>query len=245
MLTASSSKLGGATMTEIETTEQSEKSSVGCTTIILGFTVFFTLLMGVIIGLQVLEDEVWLVPGNPDKFDPIANYEEISSYAGENASLLQIESYYVRSDGTLDLNASYEPAPSVFYTFYRQTGTIDADAPTGVTVEDAINYRYVWVRITAPFQWTFATQGVAGEGVGYDLNLGMDRDRSVEQVGIPEDSIPAPQCAYSELWQTALAESDADPNAVATIIYNASGYLFTITGTPISLQFDTDCTLIN
>src|SRR5258706_5725111 len=67
------------------------------------------------------------IPGDASNFDPIAVYPEVSKFAGENVRLQSIRIYYVRSDGTIDLGASYRPY--VEYSFYRQLAAPPANAP--------------------------------------------------------------------------------------------------------------------
>lgn len=231
-------------MSDTQTESDVVENKSGCGGIIIALLVFFTLLMTVIIGSQIVEDEVWLVPGNPDNFDPIAEYQSVLAYAESDAQFVGMEAYFVQRDGTLDLNASYEPAPNVVYSFYRPTRE-SSDAPTGVASSDAIWHRQVRITISQPFKWVFATQGVAGEGVGFDVNLGMDRDRSIEILEVPATVIPEPSCSFRDFWTLAIEDADADSESVATIIYNASGYRFLIQGTAINLLFNAECELIN
>lgn len=192
--------------------------------------------------IQVFTDEVWLVPGDPDKFDPVASYAMVVDYAGADVQLTQIEALFVQQDGTLDLNASYEPSPEVRYLFYRQTR--NNDAPTGTAASDAIWHRRIQVTISQPYEWVFVTSSPNDiPGVSYDLNLGMDRDREAEQLAVPFPALPAPECSFADLWSTALANHDIPDDAVATIIYDARGYNFIIQGTPINLIFDQNCAI--
>ncbi|GAB5493531.1 MAG: hypothetical protein Phog2KO_37460 [Phototrophicaceae bacterium] len=223
--------------------EPIKKTSYGCFFILI--LVFLGCLIAVITGLQILEDEVWLVPGNPDNFDPIAEYVSVLDYAGDDAQFVGMEAYFVGREGTLDLNASYVPAPNVVYSFYRSTRE-NTEAPAGVATSDnAIWHRRVRVTISQPFKWVFATQGVAGEGVGFDVNLGMDRDRSVEIFEAPLPTIDAPSCSFRDFWTIAIEGYNADTEAVATIIYDSAGYRFLIQGTSINLLFDSNCELVN
>lgn len=221
-----------------KTNEQANNGSVGCV-VLLVIIPLLLLIFGVIIGLQVAEDEVWLVPGDPNNFDPIANYAAVAEYAGENAQLTRIEAHFVKSDGTLNLNAGYDPAPRVIYQFFRATR--DNNAPVGAAAANAIWHRQVNITISQPYKWTFATQGAAGEGVGFDLNLGMDRDRYTEVLQVPPPAIPIPTCSFRDFWVDAIEGSNADVNAVATIIYDQSGYTFLIQGTDIALRFSHAC----
>lgn len=227
-----------------ETTDSSG-SKLGCIAVLIPISFILLIIFAIIIGVQILQDEVWLVPGDPDNFDPIAEYTSVLNYAGENVQFVGLEAYFVKRDGTLDLNASYEPAPNVTYHFYQRTRETD-DAPAGVsTSSDSIWHRQVHIMISQPFQWVFATQGAAGDGVGFDVNLGMDRDRTIEIFDVPQSVIPAPSCSFRDFWTLAIESANADNEAVATIIYDASGYHFIIQGTDINLLFNSDCELVN
>ena len=221
-----------------ETAEKSSSSGIGCA-LALVIVPFLLIIFAVIIGLQVANDEVWLVPGDPNNFDPIAQYEQVRSYAGDNARLKRIEAQFVSADGTLNLNAGYEPSPRVMYDFYRITR--QNNAPAGTSPQGAQWHRQIRVTVSKPFKWTFATQGAAGDGVGFDLNLGMDRDRSVEILQNPGEAIPAPICSFRDFWVRAIEYAGADTGSVATIIYDQSGYTFLIQGTEIVLRFDQAC----
>lgn len=232
-------------MTDETQTAESGASKLGCIAVIIPIGFILIIIFAIIISAQILEDEVWLVPGDPDNFDPIAEYASVLNYAGENAQFVGLEAYFVKRDGTLDLNASYEPSPTVTYHFYRRTRETD-DAPAGVSASsDAIWHRQVHIMISQPFQWVFATQGAAGDGIGFDVNLGMDRDRTIEIFEVPLSVIPAPNCSFRDFWTLAIESANADSEAVATIIYDASGYHFIIQGTAINLLFNSDCELVN
>ena len=232
-------------MTDEVKTVDNGRSKLGCIALLIPVGLMLIIIFALIIGGQILQDEVWLVPGDPDNFDPIAEYSSVLNYAGEDAQFVGLEAYFVQRDGTLDLNASYEPAPNVVYHFYRRTRETD-DAPTGVSASsDSIWHRQVHITISQPFQWVFATQGAAGDGVGFDVNLGMDRDRTIEIFEVPQSVIPAPSCSFRDFWTLAIESANADSESVATIIYDASGYHFIIQGTAINLLFNTDCELVN
>src|SRR4051812_7881088 len=69
------------------------------------------------------------VPGDAAHFDPVASYPSVLDYAGTGAKLISVNAYYVRSDGTVELNASYSPAPYVDYEFVHKLDKAPANAP--------------------------------------------------------------------------------------------------------------------
>jgi hypothetical protein len=179
------------------------------------------------------------VPGDSRHFDPIAAYPVIVDYAGGKSNLVSIFALYVRSDGTLDLNASYRPY--VTYEFYREMDTPPADAPpvgAGGTVSGTW-YEPVQIRAYEPGQW----RRVSGGGVGYTyMNQGMERDTSSPTTNPSDEFVDMPVCSFKQLWDVALTK-DAPKDAVATIEYDIDGYEFRISDTSISLEFDFDCQL--
>lgn len=223
--------------------ENEESSSVGCIAITIAIALILIVIIAIITVLQIFSDEVWLVPGDPDNFDPISEYTMVLDYAGDDARLTRIEALFVKSDGTLDLNASYEPAPTVVYYFYRPTR--DNNAPAGTAPSDAIWHSQVTITISQPFAWSVATQDSDQDGFSMMLNLGMDRDRYVEVLAVAPPTLETPRCSFADFWDTAIETSEADSNAVATIIYDQTGYHFLIQGTTVNLLFDNNCELQN
>jgi hypothetical protein len=158
------------------------------------------------------------VPGDPSHFDPIASYETIHDFAGETLDLDSIVISYVRSDGTLDLKAGYDP--TVNYRFFHELSTPPPSAPPlgskGVTDQKWDDQVEVLVQPTRIISIGGNVQGLT--------------------------AISAPKCTMKRLWSAAL-EKGAPPDAVASVVINKSGYNFSIRNTKISLHFDTDCRL--
>jgi hypothetical protein len=195
---------------------------------------------------SVLTEETWYVPGNASHFDPVQVYPDVQAYAGEGAQLLKMEAYYVRSDGTLDLNADYSPSPSVTYRFFRpSTREAENKAPLGVpgaaSNPSGQAYEPVIVKLSRPYQM-YNVRSSSGE-YSY-MNFGMDRDVGVPASGNPGTLLEAPACSFADLWAMAIDVAEAPPEAVAVIIYDQSGYLFEIYNTNIDLQFGMDCQLV-
>lgn len=211
----------------------------------INWLILFIPLMGACFALaiitQIFADEVWLAPGNPDAFDPIVYYEDVLDYAGDDVQFTGMFIQFVQQDGTLDLNAGYEPSPFVRYAFYRPTR--ENNAPTGASTNDEIWHRIVQVTISQPFEWAVVT-AITNDGLSINVNLGMDRDTSIEQLAPVAEIASVPICDLSVFWDIALANANIPDDAVATIIYDATGYQFTIQGTAINLRFDPQCTQV-
>lgn len=225
--------------------ENEESSRSGCIAIIIAIALILPVIIALITVIQIFADEVWLVPGDPDNFDPISEYSTVLEYAGDDALLTRIEALFVNSNGTLDLNASYEPAPKTLYYFYRPTR--DNNAPTGTSASDAIWHNQIIVTISQPFEWSVATENPYDEEDGFSmvLNLGMDRDRYVEVLAPAPPILETPSCSFVDFWDIAIETREASSEAVATIIYDSTGYQFLIQGTQLNLLFDNDCELQN
>jgi hypothetical protein len=179
------------------------------------------------------------VPGDPRNFDPVAALPGVTDYAGKNSHLVSIRAYYVRSDGTLDLNAS-NYNPYVEYKFYRELDAPPPDAPP-VGAGGTVNGKwYEPVDITAyqPGQW----RSVSGT-VSYTYqNQGMERETSSPTANLYDTFASTPECSFKDLWDVAL-KHDAPKDAVAIIEYDANGYSFDISGASVNLDFDLACKL--
>ncbi len=181
------------------------------------------------------------IPGDAAHFDPVASYEQVSTYAGVGVELVSIRAQFVRSDGTMELNATYSPAPSVEYNFMRELSAPPPNAPPigagGANTKPW--YEPIEIRLFQPGQWRKVTS--AGRSYTY-MNQGMQREISSAVNGLSLPIVKPPACSFSDLWAVALTK-DAPPEAVATIDYNALGYQFSISGLSINLRFGADCKL--
>ena len=181
------------------------------------------------------------VPGDAARFDPVGGYSGVLEFAGSGAQLLSISAYYVRSDGTMELTASYSPAPYVTYNFAREMAEPPPNAPpigAGGANTDPW-YEPIEIRLYQPGQW----RRVTSSNVSYTYaNQGMDRDVDSAVNGLPSPAIEPPACAFADLWAVALTK-DAPAEAVAIIGYDANGYEFSISGLSINLEFGMDCKL--
>ena len=182
------------------------------------------------------------VPGDPASFDPIASLGGVSDFAGSDAQLISIDARFVRSDGTMDLTASYTPGPRVNYEFALPTDP-PADAPPVGAGGGSTWYLPVTIEVYQPGQWRHVTSMGGGVSTEYSyMNKGMDRDTSSPTTS-PREFVPEPTCSFADLWQVAIQQKEAPEDAVATITYDGRGYYFRISDLGISEYFDADCQL--
>jgi hypothetical protein len=162
-------------------------------------------------------------------------------YAGTGAELVSVNAYFVRSDGTVELNASYTPAPYVTYDFVRKLEKAPANAPpvgAGGANTDPW-YEPIEIHLYQPGQW----RKVSGSSVSYTyVNKGMQRSVDDAENGLRHPVVPPPTCPFSQLWSVAVTK-DAPAEAVAIIQYNSDGYDFSISGLSVHLEFGMDCKL--
>jgi hypothetical protein len=178
---------------------------------------------------SILFEQVWLMPGDPSRFDPIAAFPAVADFAGRDYQLYRIDIQYVRSDGTLDTYADYYPY--VNYYFFREARPANARPIGAGGNAEGVQYEVVEVEISRPgFRRRFT-------------NLGMNRDVQSLTGSKPGSVIRNPQCSLAELWRVALTH-DAPESAVAVIRYDANGYHFEIYDTAVDLQFDDECQLV-
>ena len=182
-----------------------------------------------------------IIPGDAAHFDPVASYPSVLDYAGTGAELVSIKAYYVRSDGSTELNATYSPAPNVDYNFVRKLDKAPANAPPigAGGSNTAPWYEPINIHLYQPGQW----RKVSSSSVSYTyVNKGMERSVDDPENGLTYPIVPAPRCQFAKLWSIALTE-DAPAEAVAIIGYDANGYDFSISGLSVYLKFDVDCNL--
>ncbi|MCI0479592.1 hypothetical protein L0Y59_03530 [Candidatus Uhrbacteria bacterium] len=190
-----------------------------------------------IIGVTI--EQTAPIQGDPERFDPVASYPMVRDFAGEGSRLVSLRALYVKRDGTMDLMAPY--GAETAYVFIHPVPA-PKDAPpigAGSSLEDAWHER-VTIRVYEPGQWR-RVQSFGRVNADYSYqNRGMERDAS-EPVSTPvEPDIPSPACGMATLWDAAL-EAGAPEDAVATVDYDARGYVFTISGADIRLRFDAEC----
>ena len=180
------------------------------------------------------------IPGDAAHFDPVASYASVLDYAGVGAELVSVKAYYVRSDGALELNATYSPPPYVDYNFVRKLDKAPPNAPPiGAGGANAAPwYEPIEIYLYQPGQW----RKVSGSVSYTYVNKGMQRSVDDPENGLRNPIVPPPNCPFAKLWSVALTK-DAPAEAVAIINYDAEGYDFSISGLSVYLKFDMDCKL--
>lgn len=188
--------------------------------------------------------ETQAITGDASKFDPMAGLADAQEMAGEDAQLATITATYVRADGTMDLTATYSPAPRTEYTFLREIPRPADAPPVGVAGSTAGPwYEPITIEAYQPGQTrrVTSTGGAVSTSFTY-VNEGMTKQVD-EPTTTPFDEIaPEPTCDFVDLWKAAIKEG-APEEAVAIIEYDAEGYTFNIVGTLV-VRFDHDCKLV-
>lgn len=221
-----------------------QKRTSGCRIwlAILGFTL---LLATCIIGMMFMSgvtEGTWFVPGDAANFEPLTALEEVQNFAGDDVQLVEIKMDYVRSDGTLDLNADYRP--SIDYVFIRAVNAEPNDIPLGAPgyQEGDTAYELVTISINRPFRNISVTSGSHSSNY---IDFGMSRSiRDLHSTATIPEAVSMPTCPIDELWNLA-QDYDAPSNAVAVIEYKDNQYHFQIRDVRIDLTFDADCNLVN
>jgi hypothetical protein len=190
--------------------------------------------------------ETQAIVGDPAQFDPLEGLAQAQKFAGADAKLATITATYIRADGTMDLTATYSPAPRTAYEFLREIPRPTDAPPVGVAGSSSGPwYEPISVEAYRPGQVSRVTSSGGSVSTQYTYtNEGMLK-KVEEPTTNPFDEIaPEPECQFVDLWETAIKEG-APEEAVAIIEYNADGYSFVISGTDgISLDFDMDCKLV-
>jgi hypothetical protein len=168
------------------------------------------------------------VPGDPNRFDPIAAFPRVRDYAGEGVQLVTVAMLFVGPDGTMDLEATPSPSPTAIYTFVRE-----AKDPR----KSGSRFEAVTVMVAEP--WRNVSFGQGKEEVSY-LCRGMDRTLS-HAGSVPSTTVPEPRCPLAQLWKVAL--ENGAKGGLARILYGPNGYSFTLLSPRLSLQFGMDCQL--
>jgi hypothetical protein len=180
---------------------------------------------------------------DPNNFDPFVGLEQAREFAGPDALLISISADYVRSDGTMDLNASYKPAPNTEYEFVRKVPRPEDAPPVGVAGStNGQWYEPITIEVYRPGSRRHVTVMSGGSSASYDYtNEGMIREKDNPTTSISGEIIDDPQCTMKELWSIAL-ENGAPSDAVAIIEYDSYGYDFNISGV-VYLEFTANCKL--
>ncbi|HEX2620194.1 MAG TPA: hypothetical protein VHL11_08610 [Phototrophicaceae bacterium] len=183
------------------------------------------------------------VSGDASRFDPIAALPDVQDFAGTDAKLASIRANYVRSDGTMDLTATYVPGPSTEYVFLREVPPPANAPPVGAAGSNGGPW-YEPIEINAFKPGAQRTQSRSANGVRTRItyiNRGLTRSVEAPTTSVFDLPTTNPTCSFADLWKIALTK-DAPSDAVAVIDYSADGYDFSISSV-ITLYFDQDCKL--
>jgi hypothetical protein len=195
---------------------------------------FFANLMG---------EKTYEISGDNTRFDPFAKLDEVRSRVPAGSRLVSIEATFVRSDGTMDLTATYTPSPQTTYKFVHLLDKAPENAPpvgAGRGPNDKW-YEEIVVTCYRPGQRRFVTRTSGGTTTKYNYtHLGLDVDIRDPQSGKPEEAMSDPKCSTQKLWELA-TQKGADKNAVARIEYDKDGYRFSIDRTDVRFECDADC----
>lgn len=188
---------------------------------------------------KMMGEETVPVTGDTSNWDPIEGIGQVKKQAGAGAQLVRMTLSSIRSDGTMELTASYTPSPKATYELERRL----PKAPNGKTeppigagrTPDSVWVERVNITVSKPDQ-TRHVKSVGG-GVSKEYNYkneGMEVDRS-SQLTKPGTEItlkPSPK----EMWSIAL-KAGAPKNAVAQISYDGTDAKFNINGV-LSLRWE-------
>jgi hypothetical protein len=185
-------------------------------------------------------------PGDSKKYDAFASFQQVKTYASSNAQLQSIEANFVRSDGTMDLTATYRPPPTVEYKFVEELKTAPTNAPplgAGRNIDNKW-YQSITVNVGYPGQWRHVIKRGGNFSSEYSYqNQGMQKETGSPTSYISYPPIDPPKCTLKQLWDSAI-QKDAPKDAVAVIKYDHNGYEFEIRNTDIDLKFDGECNLL-
>lgn len=190
--------------------------------------------------------ETIAIQGDVTRFDPQAGLDQAAAFAGTGAQFAGLNAANVRSDGTMDLTATYSPGPRVSYEFLRPVEP-PADAPPVGAAGNTGGQWYEPITIEAyrPGQTSRIT--TTGGGISTSIqftNQGMKKNVGSLTTNPFSTAAPPMRCAFVDLWAVAI-EQGAPSDAVATIRYEEFGddweYNFIVPGT--NLTFNEDCTL--
>ncbi len=195
---------------------------------IVGFIIFGGVcsFLSAFVG-SILVEGRWFLAGPIEAYDPIISFGQVYDWVGRDWQFLSMDVEYVRSDGTLDLNAPYRPY--VRYQFYKEVPNPNGmPLPLGAggtgVAEPWYVVRTVWVEKPEM------------------LNLAMRmRDASPSnRLDMANEGSP-PTCHLSELWERAIETLEVPVNAVAIIRYDGERYYFNVRDTDFRMEFTTAC----
>ncbi|MBT3223456.1 MAG: hypothetical protein HN348_30665 [Proteobacteria bacterium] len=174
-------------------------------------------------------------PGDLANFAPYEVLPEVAAFACADAELTEIMVRFVRSDGTMDLDAKYVPYAT--YSFLCPT-VADPDLPVGAGGGGTL--RTSIIRVGAPGYIHQTSTGSSGPNTKIRVKhrgmIEMSTDLADEEDR--EDVVPPPTCSPTQLWEQV---EGLPSNAVAVISYDDHGYNFSVEDTEIRQAFDFSC----
>ena len=174
-------------------------------------------------------------PGDMAQYAPYEVLPEVAAFACPDAELTEIMVRFVRLDGTMDLNAKYQPYAA--YSFLCPA-VPDPDLPVGAGGGGTL--RTSIVRVGAPGFFEQTKTGGAGPNTKIRVkHRGMvEMDTKTADAEDREEVVPPPTCSPKELWEKV---EGLPVNAVAVINYDDHGYNFSVEDTEIRQNFDFNC----
>lgn len=218
--------------------------SIGCFTCAVAIVLFIGALVWLIMGIGdwMAGDRNQVLVGDPSRYDPFANLDELRAIAGPDARLVSINAFQVRSDGTMNLNADYVPRPTVTYRFVLPLAKPPENAPpSGVTGPAGAPWmQFVTLVASRPggFRRVIERRGISRNEYMY-RHRGLDKDVSTPVQGQIPENLPDPKISTAELWRMG-REKGAPDDAVANIDYDQAGYRWSVVGfsEPVMLDLD-------
>ena len=203
------------------------------------FTGVLVLLGSLLTGSWACPDEAKVhsadPPGDHARYDPFKVIGAVQDFAGAEAKLLSINARFVRSDGTMDLEADYEPY--AVYTFLR-TLAADSDRPIGAG--GSASHERVQIRVGAPGYISRQSTGSTNVKIRLPHKGMVEVGKSKAKKKDLDKVLPPPQCTAKGLWASAI-ELGAPKDAVAVIGYQKHGYTFRIKDLELKHNFDFSC----
>ncbi|MBP9869641.1 hypothetical protein KBC59_03745 [Patescibacteria group bacterium] len=185
-------------------------------------------------------------PGDLRAYDPIAHYDDVLAFAGDDVKFLEMQATFVRSDGTMDLKSKLRPTPNATYEFIQKVlPTEELPIGAGVGVD---GYQWQTVKVTVGYPGQRTTVRTIGGKMNMSysyINRGMKKDLGSPVGSFDEERAqPKPVCSFKDLWNKAI-ERGAPKEAVAVIDFENGRYGFTIRDTDFRMEFDPECRAVS
>jgi hypothetical protein len=188
----------------------------------------------------IMDEETYPVPGDAAKFKPFDALAGIRERVGKDARLTEVEIWLVRSDGTVDLTATYTPSPRVLYTFVRPAKNPPAEMPPigAGRKEGDIWLEEVKVECFRPGQVRHVKKMGGSVNKEYRFsNEGMVLTFGSPSMGTLPEDLGSPKVSVEEIWSVAIGKG-APKEAVARITWSSRGYEFRVDGWDSILRWD-------